>query len=673
MTKERFPFAFPSPLRPDSDPLSVHGLDSPATRHVRERSNLITPKLGLFQTEMWIALTRYVASTVALLMLYLLPSVTVIFLLTLLLPNEFWSRFDPLGTAATSSWLGTNRWAWTIPLWFLGGLSLAAVFSGKDNKTGDQFAADWAKGLQSILLSLAVLSGLAMLLGLALWAFYMVVNDSGRDEIFQIILGALGLGGGGAAAVGARKIMVPEQAKQILWKLLFGMGGLIIIAIGLIAWDYYLFQWLTKPLGHQTVIGGFAIDWGRYWLVWDAVVLAWVVTIIFGYHLLNALSLNRVYERRLRRSWIIGTKPPYPNGSSGVSQPDQGWSRVWIRPDIKMSDMKNSRVFAPYPLIYTALNTPGSTGPKHLNRKADSFVIGPAYSGSALTRWRPTQDLEGISDMALSKAATISAAAVSPNMGKVTQRTLSVLLTLFNLRLGWWVPNPRPSSWLRRQLQRPIVLYWTELLGIASHKVPIVYLSDGGHFENLGMYELLRRRCKFIIAVDCSGEPSDPESDLNFSGLAEPARRCRIDFGIDIDIDLRPLMRDPKTGQVKSHFAAGRIRYPTQSGRGSDYPSEDSTGVLVYIKPGRVEGKQSPDILNYVRQIDPAFPHNPTFDQQFDSAQFESYRELGYTPGRAVTEAAGNEAGAHARFLELDQWYQRLLRDQELLRSSATS
>jgi len=220
-------------------------------------------------------------------------------------------------------------------------------------------------------------------------------------------------------------------------------------------------------------------------------------------------------------------------------------------------------------------------------------------------------------------------------------------------------------------MQRPTVLYWTELLGIASHKDPIVYLSDGGHFENLGMYELLRRRCKYIIAVDCSGEPSDPDADLDFSGLAEPARRGRIDFGIDIDIDLRPLMRDNKTGKVDSHFAVGRIAYPTESGRGLGYPSEESTGIVVYIKPGRVEGPQPPDIINYMRQIGPAFPHDPTSDQQFDSAQFESYRKLGYTAGQEVIKAFGDRSGARDRFLELDQWYQRRIRQFERDKSSS--
>lgn len=672
MTKDRFPYAFPGPLRPPSESVSVHGLESPATRHVRERSKLITPKLGLFQTEMWTALSRYLASTVALWLLYLLPSVTAVLLLTLLIPNEVWVRFDPLGTGGSDSWLGRNLWAWTIPLWFLGGVAILAVFTGGDTRTGDQFARDWVKRSQSFLLVVGAISGGAVLLGLALWGFNFAINDPGADQIIQSVLGALGVSGAAAFTIGGRKIMVPERAKQLLWKLLFGIGGFIILGIGLVAWDYYLFLWLAEPQLNQTLSEGFGIYWGGYGLAWDGVVLAWVITGIFGYHLLNALSLNRIYERRLRRSWIVGAKPPYPPGSGGVSVPQQGWSRVWVRPDIKMSDLNRNRVFSPYPLICTALNIPGSTGPKLLDRKADSFVIGPVYSGSALTRWRPTEELPEIASMPLAKAATISAAAVSPNMGKVTQRTLSILTTLFNLRLGWWVPNPRPSSRLSRFLQRPTVLYWTEMLGIASHRDPVVYLSDGGHFENLGMYELLRRRCKFIVAVDCSGEPSDRKAELHFEGLAELVRRTRIDFGIDIDIDVRPLMRNPETGQVKSHFAVGRIRYPTESGHGAGNPSEESTGILVYIKPGRVEGQQPPDIINYTRQIDPAFPHDPTADQQFDSAQFESYRELGFSAGRAVIAATGDQTGARARFLELYDWYQSLLHDLEFSKPSAS-
>ncbi len=98
MTKEGFPYAFPGPLRPASEAASVHGLESLATRHVRERSKLLTPALGLFQTELWTAVSRYLASTFALWVLYLLPSVTAVLLLTLQIPDEVWVRFDLLGT-----------------------------------------------------------------------------------------------------------------------------------------------------------------------------------------------------------------------------------------------------------------------------------------------------------------------------------------------------------------------------------------------------------------------------------------------------------------------------------------------------------------------------------------------------------------------------------------------
>ena len=215
------------------------------------------------------------------------------------------------------------------------------------------------------------------------------------------------------------------------------------------------------------MIEGVGIYWGAWGLAWNGVILAFVITAIWGYHLFNRRSLHHLCERRIQRTWVMGAKPQYRPGSQGVPNPDHGWSRVWVRPDIKMRDLKTRRATAPYHLICTTLNIPGSTGPKLLDRKGDSFVIGAVYSGSALTRWEPTESLEEIADMPLARA-TISAAAVSPNMGAVTSTTLSVVTTLFNLRLGWWVANP------------------------------------------LGVYELLRRRCKYIIAVDGTGESPDP-------------------------------------------------------------------------------------------------------------------------------------------------------------------
>ncbi len=680
-SEEGFPYAFPGPLPEDSgrpptsaEPAPVHGLESPATRHVREHSKLLAPASGLFQTEMWTALSRYLVSTALLFALYLLPTVTAIVLLTILIPGEFWARSDPFGitSVGANSWLGLNLWFWTIPAWLLVPVPVLAVLFGGDPKDGDHFSPDWVRRLQRFFLVLAAVTGGAVLFAVALWGFIFAIDTFDLRELSQkvvlSILGAMGVGGAAATGVGARKMMVPKGAERLLWKLLFAVGGYIILGIVLILWYYFLVLWLAEAQLRGLPAEGLGIYWGGFALAWNGVILALLITWIWGHDLLNRLSIHRLYERRIGRTWVIGAKPPYPPGSSGVPNPKKGWSRVWVRPDIKISDLNKERVTSPYQLICTALNIPGSTGPKLLDRKADSFVIGPVFSGSALTRWEPTENLPRIAGMSLAKATTISAAAFSPNMGRVTSTTLSVLMTLFNLRIGWWVPNPRRSMWLRRYAARlPGFLYWKEMLGHASHKDPFVYLSDGGHFENLGLYELLRRRCKYIIAVDGTGEPPDPKDKLNFSGLGIPIRLARIDFGVEVDIDLRPIMRDSETGLVKSHFAVGRIRYPSGGGHGSGEPSDKDSGILVFIKAGRVEGATPPDIINYTRQVNDDFPHDTTADQQFDQAQFESYRQLGFTAGRMVTRCSGS-ANVHVtrRFENLDRSYYTLLKSLDL-------
>ncbi|MCH8063155.1 MAG: patatin-like phospholipase family protein, partial [Chloroflexi bacterium] len=603
MSKEGFPYAFPSPLPevpeeppPSPKPVPVHGLESPAMRHVREHSKLLLPALGLFQTEMWTALSRYLVSTALLLALYLLPAVTAIFLLTVLIPEEFWARSDPFGftSVGANSWLGMNLWFWTIPALLLVPIPVLAVLFRGDPKGGDHFSPDWVRRLQRFFLVLAAVTGGVVLFAVALWGLIFAIDtvDFNRlSEFSQLkkavlsILGALGIGGAAATGVGARKMMVPKGAERLLWKLLFAVGGYIILGIGLILWYYLLVLWLAEAQLRGLPAEGLGIYWGGFALAWNGVIFALLITWVWGHDLLNWLSIHHLYERRINRTWVIGAKPSDPPGSSGVPNPKKGWSRVWIRPDIKMSDLKKERVTSPYHLICTALNIPGSTGPKLLDRKSDSFVIGPVFSGSALTRWKPTENLPGITGMSLARATTISAAAVSPNMGRVTSTTLSVLTTLFNLRLGWWVSNPRRATRLRRYAARlPGFLYWKEMFGHASHRDAFVYLSDGGHFENLGLYELLRRRCKYIIAVDGTGEPPDSNDMLNFGGLGLPLRLARIDFGVDVDIDLRPLMRDSKNGLVKSHLAVGRIRYPKSNGHGTGEHSDADSGILVLVK-----------------------------------------------------------------------------------------
>ncbi len=132
----------------------------------------------------------------------------------------------------------------------------------------------------------------------------------------------------------------------------------------------------------------------------------------------------------------------------------------------------------------------------------------------------------------------ISGAAVSPQMGLGSMPTLSALLTLLNVRLGFWITRPG-----RLTIGPPgFLCLLREMTGTGmSERKPWLNLSDGGHIENMGVYELLRRRCKFIVCVD--GE-ADPES--TFHGQMTLVRHAQIDFGVRIEPRLDDIRPDPK-------------------------------------------------------------------------------------------------------------------------------
>jgi hypothetical protein len=185
---------------------------------------------------------------------------------------------------------------------------------------------------------------------------------------------------------------------------------------------------------------------------------------------------------------------------------------------------------------------------------------------------------------------------------------------VFNVRLGWWVGNPRHQRGYKKSGPLNVILRLAcELFGLTSEEGKYIYLSDGGHFENLGIYELVRRRCRFIVACD-----AEEDHAFGFGGLGNAIEKCRSDFGIDIDIDVEPI-RGRSYSQW--HCAIGRIFYSRVDQSGRD-------GILVYLKSS-LTGDEPTDALRYAA-ANPEFPHQTTGDQWFDESQFESYRVLGY-------------------------------------------
>ena len=241
----------------------------------------------------------------------------------------------------------------------------------------------------------------------------------------------------------------------------------------------------------------------------------------------------------------------------------------------------------------------------------------------------------------LGEAITASAAAVDPSMGIYSAklgRLVAFVLFAFNLRLGiWWKPNRalvsrknhlrhfftnrlswRPWKEMLSQISLPIPTTDPDHKGYAASNLDI-RLTDGGHFDNLAAYEMIRRRCRYIIICDGGADP-----DNRFVELASLQRLVRRDFGVEIDIDLDPLRTDA-AGKSLRHLAAGRIRYPSSSTNQEEGFPED--GILIYVKPG-LTGDEPEDLTQY-QATNPSFPHETTTDQFFDNHQWEAYRKLG--------------------------------------------
>ena len=221
----------------------------------------------------------------------------------------------------------------------------------------------------------------------------------------------------------------------------------------------------------------------------------------------------------------------------------------------------------------------------------------------------------------------ISGAAVSSNMGYHSSMSLSFLLTFFNVRLGCWLGNPG-GKWqgsnapYRQAGPRFAVLpLLRELFGLTTADSPYVYLSDGGHFEDLGLYEMVRRRCRWIVVCD-----GDKDAQRGFGDLGNAVRKIWIDLGVRISFDNSPLLaadKDAKPIEVP-YFALGTIDYV------SDEPIEGETpkGKILYIKPIARGDEVAADVIAYKRAHS-EFPQQPTTEQWFDESQFEAYRRLG--------------------------------------------
>ncbi|MCA1817091.1 MAG: patatin-like phospholipase family protein [Acidobacteria bacterium] len=308
-------------------------------------------------------------------------------------------------------------------------------------------------------------------------------------------------------------------------------------------------------------------------------------------------------------------------------------------------------------VVNTSLNLVGGDNLAWQQRKAESFTVSPLHSGSSRVGYRRSKDYGGDDGISLGTAAAVSGAAASSNMGYyTTSPVLSLVMTLFNVRLGWWLGNPGPAgskTYMRlpgqgsgaradgdRIYRLPAPLYSiqpvvAEAFGLTDDKSSYVYLTDGGHFENLALYEMVLRRCHLVVVADGAADP-----DYEFGDLANAVRKIRIDMGVSIEFLDMPIRRkrSKKKGERSSYWAVGRIRYgDVDQIRTSGKTERARDGILIYVKPA-VYGDEPTDVVNYKESF-PDFPHETTADQFFDEPQFESHRMLGYYAMEQICEA----------------------------------
>jgi hypothetical protein len=270
---------------------------------------------------------------------------------------------------------------------------------------------------------------------------------------------------------------------------------------------------------------------------------------------------------------------------------------------------------APYHLINATVNLPSSTDPAVRERRSDFFLFSKFWCGAPSIGYHPTASWKADhAPVDIATAMAISGAAVSSYMGLESISSLTALLTFLNVRLGFWIRRPDTHAFVDAP---GFACLLREMTGVAmSEKQAWINLSDGGHIENMGVYELLRRRCKYIISVD--GE-ADPQS--TFQGHLTLVRHAMIDFGIRIEPDLNSLRPDITTRFSQTHFMLCRVFYPETADKPAGF------GFILYMKLS-LTGNEIELIRRY-RALHPDFPHQSTLDQFFDEEQFEIYRQLG--------------------------------------------
>ena len=397
------------------------------------------------------------------------------------------------------------------------------------------------------------------------------------------------------------------------------------------------------------------------WLVpteWPQLLLAfgtiWVLAVLSGLStgFINLSSLHFLYASRLTRAYLGATNNIRLTAAAATrhahgSKITDAQSDDYIQPDI----YARADLPAPIHIINATINETIDPQSQLVarDRKGDVLSLEPAgirIAANPHILWKDVGRGGSAEQLSLGQWCAISGAAASSGMGRLTNLGLALLFTFANVRLGywWWSPQVRTSDreprlfWkLASAVFGTFIYLFNEMTARYSRDYLRKYITDGGHFENTGAYRLIQAKVPLIILSDNGADP-----DYRFDDLENLVRKVRLDMGYEMEVlggpnlarfldglevkqDARKIFVDPaawpnwraafKSARCPGHVLAVRVR--TQS--------EDLK--IIWIKPRLLRDMPS-DLLGY-GAANPQFPQQPTGDQFFDEAQWESYRKLG--------------------------------------------
>jgi hypothetical protein len=510
--------------------------------------------------------------------------------------------------------------------WFVGLASMSETFVTGATPTlindGDR---EWWARLSGWILAIAL--GWIVITALCLFGQYLF--DKIENSVKPLVAAAGGISGVAAALLGSRDktaTTTPSDQPSIMQRVGLALAApiFVVCVVLVISWatatlggwiidnvrvaDEHLF---TDPMQRQS--GLRHTDFAWFWAL-PGVLLA--AALIMGLIVnVNRFSLHGFYRNRLVRAYM---------GASHTNRKPDPFTGFDASDNLRMHKLRPTKgAQRLLPLINVTLNVLRDGNLAWQERKAEAFSITPYFCGNFHEGYRASEVYGGLGGISLGTAVTISGAAANPHMGYCSSPALAFVMSLFNVRLGAWLGNTNAKGSKAYHLPGPrqaLSPMLGELFGYTTPDFKYVNLSDGGHFDNLGLYEVVLRRCRYVMVCDAGCDP-----DAKLGDLGNAIRKIRIDFGIPIKFEKEIEIYPNSSAKQGLYCAVARI----------DYDAVDkgtSPGRLLYIKPtlrGRGEHPVPYDVYSYGRTVD-SFPHEPTSDQWFSESQFESYRALGF-------------------------------------------